>query len=268
MFRDGRVGVRPDPVKPGRSSAFAGWPWHGEGVAADFGTGPGPITADGCAVELYSLLPATGEPELVHRRLAEGTSVLDLGAGVGRVADPLVELGHRVVAVDDSREMLEHVRIATTVHSSIEDLRLADRFDAALLASFLINTPDAGQRRAFLATARYHVQAGGEVLVQWHPPEWFDSLAAGDTYPGGARYAPGRRPDTADSQLVTTLKVEDISNGVLRAVVTYELTDQRWTHGWQARRLTVEDLNSELKASGLWFDRFLTQDRTWFRATV
>jgi SAM-dependent methyltransferase len=237
-------------------------------AAADFGTGPGVITADGCAVELYALLPAIGEPELVHGRLAEGASVLDLGAGVGRVADPLVQLGHRVFAVDDSRDMLDHVRHATTVHSSIEDLRLEQRFDAVLLASFLLNTADAGLCRAFLATARYHVVAGGDVLVQWHPPEWFDSLAAGDKYPGGARYVPGRRSDTADSRLVTTLEVEDFSDGVLRAVVTYEMRDRRWTHGWQARRLTVKDLDSQLHASGLRLDQFLTEDRTWFRATA
>lgn len=237
-------------------------------MTSDFGTGPGVITADGCAVDLYALLPATGEPELIHGRLAEGASVLDLGSGVGRVADPLVQLGHHVVAVDDSRAMLDRVRDATTVCSRIEDLRLRDRFDAALLASFLINTPDPGQRRAFLATARYHVQAGGDVLVQWHPPEWFDSLSAGETYPGGARYVAGHRPGPEDGHLVTTLQVEDFSNGILRAVVTYELTDRRWTHGWQARCLTEEDLDSELQARGLRFDRFLTEDRTWFRATA
>jgi len=237
-------------------------------VGADFGTGPGVITIDGCAVELYALLPAIGEPELVHAQLAEGGSVLDLGAGVGRVADPLVQLGHRVVAVDDSGDMLDRVRHATTVHSSIEKLRLRDRFDAVLLASFLINTPDAGRRQAFLSTARYHVQAGGAVLVQWHPPEWFDSLTAGEKYPGGARYVPGREPDDVHSQLVSTLYVEDYSDGVLSAVVTYELADQRWTHGWQTRRLTVKDLDSELHASGLRLDRFLREDRTWLRATA
>jgi SAM-dependent methyltransferase len=237
-------------------------------VGTDFGTGPGVITADGCAVELYTLLPATGEPELVHGLLDEGASVLDLGAGVGRVADPLVQLGHRVVAVDDSRDMLDRVRHATIVHSRIEVLRLEERFDAVLLASYLINSPDAGQRRAFLTTAGRHVRAGGDVLVQWHPPEWFDALAAGATYPGGARYLPGRGPDSADGELISTLEVEDISDGMLRAVVTYELADRRWTHAWQAQRLAVEELDSHLHASGLRFDGFLTEDRTWFRAAA
>ena len=235
-------------------------------MTANFGIGPGAITPDGCAVEVYALLPASGEPDLVHGLLAEGASVLDLGAGVGRVADPLVDLGHRVVAVDESAEMLARVRSATTVRCSIEDLRLPERFDAVLLASFLLNTPNAAQRRAFLTTARRHLATGGQVLVQWHPPEWFDSLSPGGTYRGGAPYGPGRAPDNPVGRLVSTLKVEDIKNGVVRAVVTYAVGDQRWTHGWAARRLTVKLLRHELDRSGLRFDRFLTEDRTWLRA--
>lgn len=144
-------------------------------MTANFGSGPGTITADGCAVEVYAKLPATGEPDLIHGVLGEGASVLDLGAGVGRVADPLVDLGHRVVAVDDCAEMLAHVRKAATVLCTVEDVRLHERFDAVLVASFLINTPDASQRTAFFAAARHHLATGGEVLMQWHPPEWFDS---------------------------------------------------------------------------------------------
>ena len=65
---------------------------------------------------------------------------------------------------------------------------------------------------------------------------------------------------------VSTLKVEDLSNDLLRAVVTYDLADQRWTHGWEAERLTVEDLQHLLEISGLRLHRFLTEDRTWLLA--
>lgn len=232
------------------------------------GTGPGAITEDGCAVEVYARLPATDEPDVVHKHLPTGASVLDLGAGVGRVADPLVELGHRVVAVDESAEMLARVRAASTARSRIENLRLSERFDASLLASFLINTPDADQRRRFLATARCHLRPDGVVFVQWHPPEWFDSLAVGCRYPGGARYVPGRQCDRREGQLTTELVVEDIENGQLTALVTYELGDRRWTHAWQARRLTAPDLNGAMHACGLAFDRFLTPDHTWLAAVV
>ena len=230
--------------------------WHGERVAVNFGTGPGEITADGCAVEVYARLPADGVPEFVHGQVADGASVLDLGAGVGRIADPLRNLGHRVVAVDDSRAMLDRVRSAATVQCSIDDLRLADRFDVALLVSYLVNTPKDFQRRSFLSTARHHLVPSGAVIMQWHPPEWFDSLDTGGQYPGGAGHAPGRPHADDEGRSASTLEVESITNGVLTAVVTYDLDAQRWTHGWQARRLTVQDLYADLQAAGLRFDRF------------
>ncbi len=49
------------------------------------GTGPGVITRDGCAVELYAQLPAWREPTVVHAAAREGATVLDLGASAGRV---------------------------------------------------------------------------------------------------------------------------------------------------------------------------------------
>jgi hypothetical protein len=54
------------------------------------GTGPGVITPDGCAVDLYALLPPMGEPRIVHAAIPAGASVLELGAGAGQVTHPLV----------------------------------------------------------------------------------------------------------------------------------------------------------------------------------
>jgi 2-polyprenyl-3-methyl-5-hydroxy-6-metoxy-1,4-benzoquinol methylase len=66
------------------------------------GSGPGVITPDGCAVEFYALLPPRPEAEIVHAAGTPGASVLDLGAGTGRMTSALAALGHRVVAVDES----------------------------------------------------------------------------------------------------------------------------------------------------------------------
>jgi SAM-dependent methyltransferase len=137
------------------------------------GTGPGVITPDGCAVDLYALLPPMGEPWIVHAAVPAGASVLELGAGAGRVTHPLVALGHLVVAVDESSEMLARIRGAETVRARIQDLDLGRPFDAVLLASQLINVPDHGLRRRFLEACRDHVRDGGRVLVQRHPPSWF-----------------------------------------------------------------------------------------------
>ena len=40
------------------------------------------VAPDGCAVELYALLPAMGEPEVVHAAIPAGASILELGAGL------------------------------------------------------------------------------------------------------------------------------------------------------------------------------------------
>src|SRR5580698_7250089 len=110
------------------------------------GSGPGAITNDGCAVEFYALLPTLGEPEIVHGAVPAGASILELGCGTGRISTPLAQLGHRVVGVDESAEMLALCTGIETVQSSIEALELAERFDVVLLPSHLINSPDAQER--------------------------------------------------------------------------------------------------------------------------
>ncbi|GAA3440025.1 class I SAM-dependent methyltransferase [Kutzneria kofuensis] len=127
--------------------------------------------ADGSPVELYALLPDAGEPALIHAAIPAGATVLELGAGAGRVTQPLAALGHPVLAVDNSEEMLAHVRNAETIRADIESLRLDRRFDAVILASQLVNTTDAELRRGLLATAAHHVSDNGIVLIQWHPPD-------------------------------------------------------------------------------------------------
>ncbi|WP_220182865.1 class I SAM-dependent methyltransferase [Sphaerisporangium album] len=74
------------------------------------GTGPGAITPDGCAVDYYATLKPRGEPERIHAAIPEGASILELGAGAGRITHSLLALGHEVVAVDESAEMLAHIR--------------------------------------------------------------------------------------------------------------------------------------------------------------
>ena len=94
------------------------------------GSGPGPQTLDGCSVEFWKLLPAGAEPSLIASAVPPRGCILELGAGVGRITHPLLELGYRVTAVDNSSEMLAEIRGATTVLSNIEDLALSTLFDA------------------------------------------------------------------------------------------------------------------------------------------
>jgi SAM-dependent methyltransferase len=154
-------------------------------VGVGTGTGPGVITPDGCAVDLYAPLPPMGEPGVVHAAIPVGASILELGAGAGRVTHPLVALGHPVVAVDESPEMLARIRGAETVRARVQDLELGRRFDAVLLASTLVNVPDPGLRGRFLEACRNRVRDGGCVLVRRHPPSWFDEEAPGERSAGG-----------------------------------------------------------------------------------
>jgi SAM-dependent methyltransferase len=216
------------------------------------GTGPGAITPDGCAVELYVLLQPMGEPEIVHAAVPAGASVLELGAGAGRVTHPLVALGHPVVAVDESAEMLANIRGADTVRAGIEDLDLRRRFDAVLLASFLVNTDDRDVRRRFLATCRRHVRDGGCVLIQRHPPAWFDEATNGEGVAGGILH-----------------RLRDVTRpgpGLLAATVEYQVDDRVWTQTFTAERLDDEALAAALAEAGLAVDAYLTGDGSWVRA--
>jgi SAM-dependent methyltransferase len=197
------------------------------------------VTDDGCAVEVYRRLPAMGEPELVHRLAGPGARVLDLGAGTGRIADPLAALGHDVVAVDDSPEMLAHVRRARPHRSRIEDLDLADRFDLVLLASHLVNTADDALRRGLLGAARRHLADGGQVLLQWHEPAWFDGLRAGLVAEGPLGVFTSR------------LVVHEVVGALVTATVTYTGEGGTWSQPFTARRLSREEVADELAAAGL-----------------
>jgi SAM-dependent methyltransferase len=216
------------------------------------GSGPGVITPDGCAVDFYALLPAMGEPELVHAASPAGASILELGAGAGRMTHPLVQLGHPVVAVDESPEMLAHIHGAETVNAEIQALDLGRRFDAVLLASFMVNTTDEALRQGFLQACRRHVRDHGRVLLQRHAPAWFEEAAEGEATEEGI-----------------TFRLRDLERpgpGLLSATTEYQVDDRLWTQSFTARRLDDAELAAALADVGLAVDAYLTGDGSWVRA--
>ncbi len=220
-------------------------------AARSSGTGPGVIAPDGCSVEFYARMTEMGEPAIVHDAAGPGASILELGSGTGRITHPLVALGHPVVAVDESPDMLAYVRDAETVCARIEDLALGRRFDVVLLASHLINA-DTGTRTAFLAACRRHVAEHGYVIIQQHPPEWFSAVADSETTRDGI-----------------TFRMRDISRpapNLVSATVEYIAGDQHWTQTFTSMRLDETELAAVLADAGLGLDRYLTDDRAWFRA--
>lgn len=55
------------------------------------GEGPGVITQDGSAVEVYLKLPYRDELELLSGHLPPRCSILELGCGTGRLTRPLLD---------------------------------------------------------------------------------------------------------------------------------------------------------------------------------
>jgi SAM-dependent methyltransferase len=226
-----------------------------EPIARGYGTGPGAFTADGNAVELYTRLPAGAEPDVIAGVVPEGASILELGAGAGRITHPLVERGYRVVAVDDSRGMLERIKGARTVHGSIEELSLDERFDAVLLGSFLVNTTQSAARAEMLRCCRRHVAPGGRVLIQRQGEDWFN----------------GRRTSGSwDSHGVRTwiASVDRVAPDVCAVRIEYEIDGHRWTHSFQAQDVPDPALERSLHEAGLTVARYLTDDHSWVEAAA
>ncbi|MFF9282200.1 class I SAM-dependent methyltransferase [Streptomyces griseosporeus] len=216
------------------------------------GTGPGAITPDGCAVELYSRLPAGPEPDIIEAAVPAGASILELGSGVGRMTHPLLERGFPVTAVDESPEMLDRVRGARTIRSPIEDLDLDERFDVVLLASFLVHAADPEVRRGLLRTCVRHVAEDGCVLIQREGEDYHSRVPRERRDPHGFT--------------VRILSSEPVDEGVRSVHAEYVFPDATWTQTFRARPLTKQQFEEALAEAGLRVDRYLTEDRIWVRA--
>ncbi len=202
---------------------------------------------DGSPVELYALLPALGEAEVVHAAVPEGAEILELGCGAGRVTHALLALGHRVVAVDESREMLAHVRGAETARASIAGLDLGRRFPVVLLASNFLNTPGRARRRELLDACARHVAGDGVVICERTPADW---------------QAP-TEPVELGGEVVLSLRDVRRSGRFVAAVAVYEHGEDRWEHAYTAELVPDNELVEELREAGLELDRWLDDRNVW-----
>ncbi|MEU6225874.1 class I SAM-dependent methyltransferase [Streptomyces sp. NPDC047042] len=216
------------------------------------GTGPGAITPDGCAVELYSRLPIGDEPDIIAAAVPADTHILELGSGVGRMTHPLLERGFTVTAVDESAEMLERVRGARTICSPIEDLELDEKFDVVLLASFLVHAGDVEVRRGLLRTCVRHLAEGGRVLIQREGADYHTNLPRERVGPAGST--------------IRLVSSEPVGDGVHSVHAEYAFPDATWTQTFLARPLTPEQFEEALGEAGLRVDRYVTEDGVWVRA--
>jgi SAM-dependent methyltransferase len=208
------------------------------------------IAPDGSPVAFYRRLPADGEPELIHAVIRTGASVLDLGCGPGRIAGPLVALGHPVTGVDDGVAMIS--ALPAGVEGVVGDarlIRLGRRFGAVLLASHLVNDPEGGPD--FAATAAAHLVTGGVVIGETYPPGWDPMTGI------------GRRRSLGEAH-VELLRANVIGDR-LEAEVRYGVDDEVWRQAFTARLLDEAGLRDLLRGAGLTFVRWLERPG-WFVA--
>ncbi|MFD5794684.1 class I SAM-dependent methyltransferase [Streptomyces diastatochromogenes] len=216
------------------------------------GTGPGAITPDGCAVELYTRLPVGDEPDVIAAAVPAGAHILELGSGVGRVTHALLERGFTVTAVDESAEMLAHVRGARTICGPIEDLDLGERFDVVMLASFLVHNGDIEVSRGMLRACTRHVAEGGCVLIQREGGDYHANVPRERVDPSGFT--------------VRIASSEPVGDGVNSVRAEYVFPDAVWTQTFLARPLTKAQFEQALAEAGLEVDAYLTPDGMWVRA--
>lgn len=201
---------------------------------------------DGSPVPLYHRLPPrTSDAVLIHRLLPSRSSVLDLGCGTGRLAEPLTELGHPVTGVDNEPRMLAALRHATGVLNDLTRVDLDTEFGAVLLMSHLVNAADPRFATAALRSARRHLD-DGIVLVERYPPGWVHGPEELVRDSDGIRYILRRHEYDTD--------------GVRAATIAYEFDGVRAQQQFTARDLDDRALGSLASAAHLRVDSPLDPD--------
>lgn len=206
------------------------------------------VAPDGSPVELYRHLPPGDDPELIHGAVGDRASILELGCGAGRVTHALTALGHQVTAVDESPEMLRHVHDAETILADIFTLALDRQFDAVVLASHIINQPEARRRQQLLSVCKTHARPEGTVVIQRFHPNWMRTAQ-----PTERRVGP------------VAMRLHDITHEgeLLHASVSYELNGQEWTQTFTAAVIEDDALSREALSVGLSFERWLDEAAEW-----
>ena len=100
------------------------------------------------------------------------STILDVGAGTGRLAIPFSERGHQVTAIDASKPMLDVLRSKdpasniNTIHSRLQDIELAKQFDfvCCVFSVFCYLTTEEELDAAINAICR-HTTQNGQILI-------------------------------------------------------------------------------------------------------
>jgi SAM-dependent methyltransferase len=210
-----------------------------------------------------------GDLEMWTALAAEaGGPVLELMAGSGRLAVPLAEERHEVVAVDHDAAMLaraerraqgagaEVLTRLTLIHGDVTDpdLGIGRRFRLAFvgLNSILLLPSRDAQRAAWRALAA-HLEPGGIAAVDTWLPDAHD-LARYD----GRLHLEYHRPDPATGRWVTKTAAaqHDAATQTVALTTIYEEGDPgepacRWVRRDVVRLATADELRAMAESAGL-----------------
>jgi SAM-dependent methyltransferase len=99
--------------------------------------------------------------------LQENSLVLDVACGGGRHARALAELGHRVVGIDLSRELLVEAGGVPVARADMRALPFAGSFDAAVSFFTSFGYFDDDDNRATMASIAAALRRGGVLLLDF-----------------------------------------------------------------------------------------------------
>jgi hypothetical protein len=111
---------------------------------------------------------------------------------------------------------------------------------------------DPSLRQEFLATCRVHLDGDGVAVFQQNPPGWFETV----------EQAPRVREDPGGiTRIIRSARREPRR---MFMEVEYRVGDRVWRHAWGSYE--IGDLAGDLASAGFGFDRWLTDDHSWFTA--
>jgi SAM-dependent methyltransferase len=182
---------------------------------------------------------AQGEAEFAAWTLGlpEGARVLDVACGAGRHARALTEIGHYVVGVDLSRDLLAEARDVTCVRGDMRRLPFHGTFDAATSFFTSFGYFDDAGNRATMESVAAAIRSGGVFFL-----DFFNAIAV------ATQLVPASEEQREDRTYRIARRVED--GRVVKDVVIEE-EGLTMSYRESVRLYHHHDLIRLLKAAGL-----------------